>query len=293
MANRDAVSLNTPCGRMIGGSLYQGRTANGAGIPLMYKTGTKIGQPRTEYSFGIALAKTAAHWAQEPGWGAAIWTEGHGAHPAAAQRPDFSWKIIDGDSTVPNKKGKKPVEQTGYPGHWVLWFTGNQPPVVAKAIGPGAVPSLEIQLGFCNPGDYIEVRGTVKGNDGETPGVYLQFDAVCMRGYGERIASTVDIASAGFGATPLPAGASAMPVGNVMAPPVTPPPTVPQHAVAPPAPVPVPVTPNAAVLGAPAPLSIPAPPVGPVMAPGCPYTYEQLKASNYSDEQMRTAGYLI
>jgi hypothetical protein len=85
-----------------------------------------------------------------------------------------------------------------------------------------------------------------------------------------------------------------MPVGNVMAPPVTPPPTVQTLAVAPPAPLPVPVTPNAAVLGAPAPLSIPMPPpIGPVMVADCPYTYEQLKASNYSDEQMRTAGYLV
>jgi hypothetical protein len=48
------------------------------------------------------------------------------------------------------------------------------------------------------------------------------------------------------------------------------------------------------VLGAPAPLSIPMPPpIGPVMVADCPYTYEQLKASNYSDEQMRTAGYLV
>lgn len=288
MAKRTPVPFNTPPGRFVGGSLYQGSTKDDKGNIKTYKTGANAGQPRTDYSVGIAIAKTQPHWASEPGWGQAIWAEGHAAWPSGqAQHPSFAWKVVDGDSTIPNKRMKKPCDQEGYPGHWVLWFSGTTPPKLAVAIG--TEPQWNDQPGFCMPGDIIEIRGSVSGNESsEAAGVYLNFEAVCMRAYhkeGRIVGQGVDLATAGFGASPLPAGASAMPVGNALAgqPPAAPPVpgATPSTPVAPPVPVspapassPVPavplapITPNPAILGAPGPVSVPPAPVPlPVQAP--------------------------
>jgi hypothetical protein len=296
MAKRTPVPFNTPVSRFVGGSLYQGSTKDDKGQPRLYKTGPNAGQPRTDYSFGIAIPKTQPHWGTEPGWGAAIWAEGHAAWPAGqTQRPDFAWKIIDGDSTMPNKKMKKPCDQAGYPGHWVLWFSGTTPPRLATAIG-NASPTWNDTPGFCNPGDYIEVRGSVSSNESDqTAGMYLNVDAVCMRGFGERIASTgVDLAGAGFGAAPLPVGASATPVGQAMPPAPVPMPATPAAAPQPPAPVVV--VPNPAVLGVPVP---PAAPPVPVPLPSkvmttkaAGATYESFAAAGWTDAAMIEQGYL-
>lgn len=319
MAKRTPVPFNTPPGRFIGGSLYQGSTKDDKGNLKVYKTGANAGQPRTDYSIGIAIPKTQEHWANEPGWGQAIWAEGHAAWPAGqAQHPSFAWKIIDGSSAIPNKKMKKPCDQEGYPGHWVLWFGGTTPPKLAVAIG--TEPQWNDQPGFCMPGDIIEVRGSVSGNESsETAGVYLNYDAVCMRAYHQdgRIQSqSIDLASAGFGAAPLPAGASTMPVGNALAAPPAPgamplTPAAPQApaapAVAPSAPVaapPVPVTPNPAILGAPAPVSVPQAPVpSPVpTAPPAPVNaprmlkngglYDDWVKAGWNDDSLRAAGHI-
>lgn len=329
MAKRNPVSLNTGVGRFIGGSCYTGSTTDDKGQPKVYKTGAKAGQPRTDYSVGIALPKTQQHWASEP-WGAAIWAEGHAAWPGGqAQRKDFAWKIIDGDSTEPNKKMKRPCDQAGYPGHWILWFGGTTPPPVAVAVSGPA--QWNDQPGTCMPGDYIEIRGSVSSNESDqTAGMYLNIDAVCLRGYHPdgRIASQqIDLATAGFGATPLPAGAVAQPAGNALPPaapsaapaappvpgaspstPAAPPaPAAPASApVAPPAPATVPVTPNAAILGAPAPVVAPSapvpspvvtPPPAPVAAPAAKVMtnggdYAAHIAAGWTDEMMRQQGWL-
>lgn len=323
MAKRNPVPLNTGVGRMIGGSCYQGSTTDDKGQPKVYKTGAKAGQPRTDYSVGIALPKTKGHWAEEP-WGAPIWAEGHAAWPGGqAQRKDFSWKIIDGDSTEPNKKMKRPCDQAGYPGHWVIWFGGTTPPPVATAVAGPA--QWNDQPGTVMPGDYIEIRGSVSSNESDqTAGVYLNIDAVCLRGYHPdgRIASQqIDLATAGFGATPLPAGAVAQPAGNALPPPPpvpgaaaspsTPPapPTPASQApapVAPPAPASVPVTPNAAILGAPAPVVAPpapvpspvvTPPPAPVAAPAARVMknggdYAAHIQAGWTDEMLRAQGWI-
>src|SRR5215216_318221 len=104
MAKRTPVKFNTGVVRMIGGSCYTGSTHDSKGQLRVYKSGPQQGQPRTDYSVGIAIPKTQAHFGSEPGWGQTIWAEGHAAWPSGqAQRPDFAWKVIDGDSTIPNK----------------------------------------------------------------------------------------------------------------------------------------------------------------------------------------------
>lgn len=322
MAKRTPVQFNTGVGRFIGGSCYTGNDKDDKGLPKLYKTGAKAGQPRTDYSVGIALPKVAGqHWASTP-WGAVIWAEGHGAWPQGqAQRKDFAWKIIDGDSTEPNKKMKRPCDQVGYPGHWVLWFGGTNPPPVAVAV-TGA-PVWNDTPGTCMPGDYIEIRGSVVSNEStETAGVYLNPDAVCLRGYhpdGRISQALPDLATAGFGAA-LPAGAVMQPAGNVMAPPVpgsapgvtsptatapaAPPAAAPSPSVAQPS-AQVPVVPNPAILGAPAPVGVPsvpvpspvAPtppaPVGPVMLPkAAGATYESFIGAGWTPAAMIAEGYM-
>jgi hypothetical protein len=68
---------------MIGGSLYEGKTTDNKGQPLVFKNGPNKGQPRTDYNFGVAFPKTpgATHWANEP-WLQAVWNLGHAAFPA-------------------------------------------------------------------------------------------------------------------------------------------------------------------------------------------------------------------
>lgn len=327
MAKRTPVPFNTGIGRMIGGSCYEGETTDEKGQQLTYKSGAKAGQPRTDYSVGIALPKTQAHWANEP-WGAPIWAEGHGAWPnGQAQRHDFAWKIVDGDSTMPNKKGIKPCDRPGYPGHWVLWFSGTTPPQVAVALS--GTPQWNDQPGTVMPGDYIEVRGSVVSNESDqTAGVYLNYDAVCLRGYhpdGRLAATRINLADAGFGASPLPAGAVMQPAGGPALPPPVPgavgappvpgaspstvavPPVPAAPAVAPVAPpAPVMVTPNPAILGAPPPVAVPSAPVpSPVVptppVPVAPPAAKVLKnggdyaawiAAGWTDETLRAAGHL-
>lgn len=319
MAKRNPVPLNTGVGRFIGGSCYTGSTTDDKGQPKVYKTGAKAGQPRTDYSVGIALPKTKGHWAEEPGWGSVIWAEGHAAWPGGqAQRKDFAWKIVDGDSTEPNKKMKRPCDQAGYPGHWVLWFGGTTPPPVAVAISGPA--QWNDQPGTCMPGDYIEIRGSVSSNESDqTAGMYLNIDAVCLRAYhpeGRIAGAQINLADAGFGATPLPAGAVVQPVGNAL-PPAAPPapgaspstpaaPPVPASPapapVAPPAPVTTPVTPNAAILGAPAPVTVPpAPAPSPVVTPPPAPAVRMLKnggvyddwiKAGWTDDSLRAAGHI-
>jgi len=316
MAKRNPAPFNTGIGRFVGGSCYSGSTTDDKGQPKVFKTGKQVGQARTDYSVGIALPKTQAHWANEPGWGTTIWAEGHASWPnGEASRRDFAWKIIDGDSTEPNKKMKRPCDQTGYPGHWILWFGGTTPPQVAVALG-GAQPAWNDLPGVCLPGDYIEIRGSVSGNESDqTAGVYLNYDAVCLRAYhpdGRISSQQIDLATAGFGATPLPAGATTAPVGNVL-PPAAPPvpgappstpgaPPVPATPVpapsAPPAPTPSPVVPNPAILGAPAPVPtappapvpMATPPTTPVMKNGGDYAAH--RTAGWTDDMMREKGWL-
>ena len=307
MAKRQPVPFNTGVGRFIGGSCYEGSTLDDKGQPKVYKTGAKQGQQRTDYSVGIALPKTQGHWATEPGWGATIWAEGHASWPQGqAQRPDFAWKIIDGDSTMPNKKMKRPCDQVGYPGHWILWFGGTTPPPVAVAVsGPAQWNDTP---GTCMPGDYIEIRGSVSSNESDqTAGMYLNIAAVCLRGYhpdGRIAAARVNLADAGFGSVPLPAGAVVQPMGNALAPaappapvatPSTPAAPIPPAAPAPAPSAPTPVVPNPAVLGAPPPVTVPPPPVAPAKTYAVTHgdaTYHAWVAQGWTDDTLRAAGHM-
>ena len=153
------LDFTTPVGRLVGGSIYEPQTKDYQGNPLVGKD--KV-TPRVDYTFGVAIPKTAGatHWSQEP-WGAPIWalatTEFKNGETS---RPDFSSKIIDGDSTIPNKAGRKPADSEGYKGHWVIWFSGGYAPKVYNADGSQQI----LEPNAIKHGYYVQVFGNVSDN---------------------------------------------------------------------------------------------------------------------------------
>lgn len=315
--SNDRVNITFPPGRLVMGSLYKPNTKDAEGNPLVVKSGPNMGQPRQDFFFAVAIPKTpgATHWANEA-WGAQIWQVGNAAFPGGQpQRPDFAWKIEDGDSTIPNKRGKKPCEQQGWKGCWVLKFGGGYAPKLYTLVGV-AEPAPLTQDGAIELGYWVQVAGSVSGNGAANqPGIYLNHNMVCLRAFDEKIVVGPDVASAGFGGGSLPPSASMAPVGGFTPPATLPmPPAVPGAPAVPatPAPLPavpaavpvVPVIPNPAMLGIATPPAVPAPPApaapvapavpaGPVMLPaanGVPY--EAYKAQGWTDDMLRSHGFM-
>ena len=259
-----AEKITFPIGRYVAGSLYTGRTVDADGNQLVFKTGQKAGQPRTDYSFGVAFAKVPGqHWASSE-WGAKLWAMGHTVLANAGDRPDFSWKVEDGDSTMINKKNRRNCDRDGYPGHWIVFFTSiDKPATIVNADGSQEINSP----GLIKPGYYIQVAGDIKPNGSNSnPGLYVTphfvaFSGACRED--QIISLGQDASSAGLGQSAAPAG--------MVAPPATPAQTAGIGAPPPPAaPAPAPVAPPPAAVAppvaapAPAPVATYAPPPAPV-----------------------------
>ena len=285
------TNFTTPVGRLVQGSLYKPNDKNAEGGPLVVKSGANAGQPRVEYFFALAIPKgPEKHWA-ETEWGQKIWAAGHAAFPGgAANSPAFAWKVKDGDSQVPNRKGKKPCDQEGFRGHWVLNFSSGFAPRVFNRDGTQAITEEgAVKLGY-----YIQVNGDVDGNGSvQQPGVFLNHSMVALSAYGEEIVVGPDAASAGFGQAPLPAGAMSTPAGGFS--PATPP-TPSAPASAPPIPAAAPSASIATSPSNPAFLMPPPPPAAPARqltpkAGGA--TYEQLIGAGWTDALLVQHGMML
>lgn len=208
----DKISITSPVGRIVQGSLYKPATKDLQGNSLVIKSGPNAGQPRVSYWFRLAIQKgSEQHWAQTT-WGAKIYEVGSKAFPQFAQAPSFAWKIEDGDSAVPNpeRKGKKNCDQEGWKGHWIMKISGGFAPKIVRQ-NNGRLEDYS-EPDAVKPGHYVEVLFTVASNGTPTkPGVYLNHSAICFRGFGPEIVSGPDLESVGFGAGALPPGASTMP----------------------------------------------------------------------------------
>lgn len=300
-----ALRITTPVGRLVGGSLYKGSTVNDKGEPYIYKSGANKGQPYSKYFIAMAIPKAPSetHFSQTA-WGAQIWQLGHTAFPQQAASPLFSWKVEDGDSQIPNKKGKRNCDREGYPGHWILKFSNNFSFKVCDPKTNTYINEVDaVKLGY-----YVQVNFDADKNTGDTPGLYLNCNVVAFSGYGAEISVGIDLESAGFGNAPLPAGASAVPVGGFVAPPaMIAPPAALQPAYVPPVVVPntIPMiapTPNVAFIQVPS-MPAPLPPALPV-APATPQhvmtakangvTYEQFKVNpQWTDALLVSEGYML
>jgi hypothetical protein len=218
----------TPVGRLVRGSLYEPQTEDFEGNPLTIKTGAKAGQPRVHFYLAIAIPKNGeTHWANATcpamngainDWGAVIWRIGHLAFPnGQADSPTFAWKIIDGDSQIPDGKQVRPCDRKGHPGHWILNFGGGFPPQICDKMGTRYLNQND-EKDVINLGDYIQIAGTVTDNATTAkPGIYLNYAAISQQGYGEPIILGVDIKKVGFGHSPVPHGASQTKIGGMPA----------------------------------------------------------------------------
>lgn len=281
-----------PVGRMVQGNLYKGSDKDDKGQPRVVKSGPNKGTPFTQFYFAVAIPKQPGHthWSQTE-WGAKVYAVGAQAFPNFYQNPAMAWKIEDGDSTVPNKKNKRPCEQPGFPGHWIVKFSGGYAPRLYQRDATGQYQQM-VQPDAVKNGYYIQVNGSVAGNNStESPGVYMNFDMVLFVGYGEEIVVGPDAASVFGGAAPaLPPGASAVPVGVTSMPAAAPP-------------TPTPVAPNPAFL-APPPAAVQVPVPAPLPVPPVPVaartmtakaggaTYEQMVAAGWTDDTLRAHGYM-
>lgn len=286
-------NFTTPVGRLVGGSVSKAREIrDNQGKPVLGDDG----KVRTEFSFGLAIPKTpgVTHWSQES-WGGPIWNLAHASWPAGeAQRPDFSWKITDGDSTIPNKAGRKPAEQEGYKGNWVIWFNGMLPPRYYTLMGVAEATPLA-DADAIKTGYYVQVYGNTRSNGpSQSPGMYMNHSMVCLVAFGQEIVMGPDVSAAGFGGAPLPAGASATPVAGFV-PPVASaapiPPAVPGAVVTPPV-----MPPATVVAPAPAVLAPPVPPATParqMTAAAGGATYEAMIAAGWTDATLIQHGMMV
>lgn len=269
------TNFTTPVGRLVMGSLYKPQTTDADGKPLVVKSGPNAGQPKVTYFFALAIPKNPGetHWSQTP-WGATIYKAGSEAFPQACQAPSFAWKVVDGDSTIPNKKGIAPITREGYKGNWVISFSSGFAPKIYNNDGSQAIVEPDaVKLGY-----FVQVNADVDGNgSNQNPGVYINHSMVALSAYGPEIVVGADASSVGFGQAPLPAGATTTPPAAFT------PPAQPAPVAAAPAPMP---TPNPAFLQPPVPAAPPVAPVAParvMLPPAQGATYEAMIAAGWTD----------
>lgn len=286
--NTQRIDILTPVGRLVAGDPFTANTTDPNGRPLTVKNGPNAGQPRTEYYLAIAIPKSDPTYnteilaklqlAAKQGFPTLFGADGN------CIRPDFAWKVVDGDSQIPNQNNVKPCDKEGFPGHWVISFKGGFAPKVYTKGGEAIITDPEqVKRGY-----YIRIYGSVAANgDSSKPGLFLNPNLVELVGYGEEIVSGPD-GSAVFGGTPvanLPAGASPTPLAGT-----------PIQQTPAPAQTPV-VTPAPDFLNNAPQTPAPAAPAAPVVKTysyqGQTFTEEQLKANGWTDEHIATHAQLI
>jgi len=293
-----SCTFTTPVGRFVGGDLFTPRDEDMFGKPLT----TQKGEPRVEYVIQVAFPKSdpaiSSIWQQIYN----VAKEGFPSLFASGQPPaGFSFKMVDGDSTIPDQRGRKPVEKEGYAGHLVLTFKSS---FAAKVYDQHVNPILDPKT--IKRGDYIRVNAICKSNGSVSkPGVYLNHTMVQLCGYGEEISVGPDAHQVFAETAQLPVGASVTPVapahlpsngapaaGTAFAPPVTAPPPVAAPPAMPQLGAPVPHLgfgmPQNITAPAPPP---PPPPVAKQTKPGAP-SYEALVQAGWTEQHMRQAGYI-
>lgn len=206
-----AIEFTTPVGRLVQGHPMVRKVVRDrkTGSPKL----SKSGEPMQEIFFAIAIPKNGeTHWNQTE-WGQKIDAQAKADWPNGAwQRPDFAWKIVDGDSSVPNKANKIPNQREGFPGHWVVstktLFEG------VRCFHAGRYEPWQViqDKKEIKCGDYVRAVLSIKGNgpDSESPGIYINPELFELTRAGVEIISDdgPDAAAAFGGIAPqLPAGA--------------------------------------------------------------------------------------
>lgn len=306
-------------GRLVWGAPSKTKDKDKKGKPLT----TKDGKPRIKCDFGVAIPKNGTVNFWQTAWGAVIYQVALAANPnlfdpqtrVLLPGRKFSFKVTDGDSTTPNENGRKPCEQEGYPGCWVIAFGSSfQPRCVRWDNGAW----VDIDPALIKTGHEVQVAGSVDSNaDTEKPGVYVNHGLVSHTNASlpEILSTGIDPTAAGLkqqhvGGTAtagaLPGSQQPAPAAGLL-PAAGPLPSAGPSAALPgvagplPGAAPTAVVPNTSILSASAPPApsapvpdAPAPPAGPVMtAKAGGVTYEAYRAKSWTDEQLRQHGLMV
>lgn len=216
--------FTTPTGRIVQGDPHrmEPRIDDKTKQPKLKADGSQM----VSSYIALAIPKNDPEW---PAFKAMCDEEAKQAWPLdhIRQHRDFATKIEDGDSTEPNKKGKRNCDREGFAGHWVVKFGSGYPPTVnvwltaAQASEMGRVPPGKQAIdgwyaspgGEVNLGDYVKVAGSIDTNkSAESPGMYMNYNQCALQRKGVPIVVGVD-ANEAFGSAPPPAagGSSAPP----------------------------------------------------------------------------------
>ena len=196
----DRIVITTPVARLVAGSLYRGSLADTEGNPHVYKTGPNAGQTHPVWFFGVAITKEPGKQWWETAWGSQIYKAGSEAFPQACGSQSFSWKVEDGDSQTPNKKGKKPADNEGYPGNWIIKFNSNFAPNIVEKQAMGWTKIIADDVVKC--GYYVQVNFNAIGNmSNQNPGVLFNVNAVAFIKAGAEISFGPSYDEMGFSDT--------------------------------------------------------------------------------------------
>lgn len=287
--------IMTPVGRMVQGHpmILHAVTDDKTGQPKL----NKRNEPQMQCFVGLAIPKGGEqHWNQTP-WGQMIYQAGCAAWPRGEHgAPTFAWKITDGDSAVPNKRGIAPNSREGFPGHWIIG--------ASDGFAPSCFADRNYAVQVMNKdrfktGDYVRLILDVKGNEStQSPGIYINMKGCELIQAGPEIISESALdGQATFGqvAAQLPPGALTDPniggAATAQQPPANAANSAPQTTVAPAASSvanPDPVG-NAAPPPPPAAAAAPPPPAPAhdfLLVQGQKYTADQLRGAGYSEEQI-------
>lgn len=202
--SNEATYLTTPVGRFVMGDAFNGSDKDHQGRPKL----DQKGQPKMQWFVALAIKKDDPGWPEF--WGAITGVAQRDFPNGEWQRPDFAWKVVDGDSKYPDRDECK--------GCYVVRLSSGFAPMVYNAQNQQIVDPTQ-----CKRGDYVRAYISTKGNgDRQKPGVYVSHSMVQVVGFGEAISSGPSPEQA-FGAPPsqLPPGASqtpAAPTGGMPAP---------------------------------------------------------------------------
>ena len=158
-----AIEITTPVGRLVQGHpMVPQIVKDDNGRPVLKDDGTA----KTATFFAVAIPKNGTTEWKQTEWGQKIHAQAQADWPNGMwQQPSFAWKIVDGDSTVPNKNGKVPAQQEGFAEHWVLQcktYLSDQPK--CYHVGRYSPEQVIQNKNEIKCGDYIRVVVTVEGN---------------------------------------------------------------------------------------------------------------------------------
>lgn len=214
----------TPEGRIVGGHpMIATQSTDDNDNPKTFADGTPI----MNTFLYFALPKAGSTDWKQTALGSVLTAEANSAFkPNEVAAPDFSWKVIDGDSSAPMRGGKPaPNTREGWPGHWVLRLSSN---FGIKCFHEGKFDPMqqiqdknEIKCGdYCRV--YIEIAPNNKTGYKKTNGLYLNPKMLSVTRAGQVIVTESGPSAAdvfGGGSAPAPQAAPPAPAPAAAPPP--------------------------------------------------------------------------